>query len=83
MTGAVTVWGAAVGSGGMWWLYLYVGLATAGIILLGVLGIRVHAEVLRLSRQVGRSTDDLASACDGLRQAAEPLAGRAGNSSRG
>lgn len=66
----------------MWWLYLYVGLATAGIILLGVLGLRVYAEVLRLSRQVGRSTDDLARACDGLRRAAEPLAGRARNTSR-
>lgn len=73
----------AVESGGMWWLYLYVGLATAGILLLGVLGVRVHVEVLRLTHEVGRSADDLVRASDELRRAAEPLAGRVGDLSRG
>jgi uncharacterized membrane protein YciS (DUF1049 family) len=66
----------------MWWLYLYVGLATAGIVLLGILGIRVHTEVARLARQVGRSTDDLARAADDLRRAAAPPVGRVGGTSR-
>lgn len=66
----------------MWWLYLYTGLATAGIVLLGILGIRVYGEVTRLARQVGRSTDDLARAADDLRRAAEPMAARAGEVSR-
>jgi hypothetical protein len=63
----------------MWWLILYVGLAAAGIILLGVLGIRVYAELMRLSRQLAQSTDDLTRAFDELRRAGEPLADRAGN----
>lgn len=66
----------------MWWLYLYVGLSTAGILVLGVLAVRVFAEVQRLARQVARSTDDLTRAAERLSRAAEPLAERAGDISR-
>jgi hypothetical protein len=66
----------------MWWLYLYVGLATAGVLVLGVLGIRVFAEVQDLARQVGRSTGDLTRAAENLRRAAEPLAAQAGKAGR-
>jgi hypothetical protein len=66
----------------MWWLYLYVGLATTGILVLGVFAVRVFAEVHGLARQVGRSTDELARATEELRRAAEPLAARSGEISR-
>lgn len=66
----------------MWWLYLYVGLATAGIGVLGVLGIRVFAAVQGLSRQVGKSSEEIARVSEDLRRAAEPLARRAGDVSR-
>lgn len=66
----------------MWWLYLYVGLATAGLLLLGVLGVRVYGEVLRLARQVGRSSEILGRAAEELRRTAGPLAERAGEFSR-
>jgi hypothetical protein len=66
----------------MWWLCLYVGVATAGILLLGVLGIRVHTEVQGLARQLGRSAEELARASQDLRRAAEPLVRRAGDTAR-
>jgi hypothetical protein len=66
----------------MWLLYLYVGLATAGIFVLGVLGIRVFAEVRGLARQLGRSTDEISRASDDLRRVAEPVARRTGDSVR-
>jgi hypothetical protein len=66
----------------MWWLYLYVGLSTAGLLVLGVLALRVYAEVRGLARQVGRSADRLRHASDDLRRAAEPLARGAGELSR-
>ncbi|MET9878174.1 hypothetical protein ABZZ36_26595 [Actinacidiphila glaucinigra] len=66
----------------MWWLYLYVGLATAGLLVLGVLALRVYAEVRGLARQVGRSGDRLLQASEDLRRAAEPLARGAGELSR-
>lgn len=66
----------------MWWLYLYVGLATAGLLLLGVLGVRVYGEVLRLARQVDRSAEILGRASEELRRTAAPLAERAGELSR-
>ncbi|WP_329320078.1 hypothetical protein [Streptomyces sp. NBC_01262] len=66
----------------MWWLYLYVGLATAGILLLGVLGIRVFAAVQDLARQVGRSTDELSRASQDLSRVTEPLIRRAGDTAR-
>lgn len=66
----------------MWLIYLFVGLTTAGVLVLGVLGIRVFAEVRNLARQVGRSSEQLTRAADSLRRSAEPLAARAGDLSR-
>jgi UPF0716 family protein affecting phage T7 exclusion len=66
----------------MWWLYLYVGLATAGILLLGVLGIRVFAAVQELARQLGRSTDELSRVSQDLIRSTEPLVRRAGETTR-
>jgi hypothetical protein len=66
----------------MWCLYLSIGLATAGILTLGVLGMRVYAEVSALARQVAKSSDDLAKAAERLQRAAEPLARRSGDVSR-
>lgn len=62
----------------MWWLFLCVGLATAGLLVLGVLAVRVFAAVQELARQVARSTDALAAASDRLQRAARPVAERAG-----
>ncbi|MEU6851250.1 hypothetical protein ABZ901_15135 [Actinacidiphila alni] len=67
----------------MWWLYLYVGLSTAGLLVLGVLAIRVFAAVRELARQVAASTAALAAASDRMQRAARPLAERAGQISRG
>jgi hypothetical protein len=66
----------------MWWLCFYVGLAAAGILLLGVLGIRVFAAVHDLARQLGRSTDELSRASQDLSRASEPLIRRAGHTAR-
>jgi hypothetical protein len=67
----------------MWWLFLYVGLSTAGLLVLGVLAVRVFAAVQELARQVAASADALAAASDRLQRAARPLAERAGQISRG
>jgi hypothetical protein len=67
----------------MWWLYLSVGLATAGLLVLGVLAIRVFTAVQELARQVAAGTDALAAASDRLQRAARPVAERAGHISRG
>jgi hypothetical protein len=66
----------------MCWLCLSLGLAAAGILTLGVLGLRVYAEVSALARQVGKSSDDLAKATERLQRAAEPLVRRSGDVSR-
>lgn len=66
----------------MWWLYFYVGLATAGMLVLGVLGIRVFAAVQDLSRQLGRSTDELSRASQDLIRVTEPLVTRTGDTAR-
>lgn len=66
----------------MWWLYFYVGLSTAGLLVLGVLAVRVFAAVQGLAREVARSTEALAAATDRLQRAARPVAERAGEISR-
>ncbi|MDX6355213.1 MAG: hypothetical protein QOF98_2116 [Streptomyces sp.] len=66
----------------MWWLFLYVGLSTAGLLVLGVLAVRVFVAGQELARQVAAATDALTRASDQLRRAAEPVAGRAGDISR-
>lgn len=67
----------------MWWLYLCVGLATAGLLVLGALAVRVFLAVEELARQVAASTDAFAAAGERLQQAARPVAERAGQISRG
>jgi hypothetical protein len=66
----------------MWWLFLCVGLSTAGLLVLGVLAVRVFLAVQALARQVATSTEALTRAGDRLRRAAEPLAERTGDISR-
>jgi hypothetical protein len=66
----------------MLWLFLSVGLATAGLLVLGVLAIRVFLAVRQLAGQVAAGTEALTRASERLRRAAEPVAERAGEISR-
>jgi hypothetical protein len=66
----------------MWWLFLYVGLSTAGLLVLGVLAVRVFLAVQELGRQVAAGTEALTRASERLRRAAEPMAERTGEISR-
>ena len=66
----------------MWWLFLYVGLSAAGLLVLGVLAVRVFLAVRELARQVADSHDRLTRAGDELQRAARPVAERAGEISR-
>jgi hypothetical protein len=66
----------------MWWLIVYVGVATAGLLVLGVLAVRVFTAVAELGRQVAAGTDALALASERLQRAARPVAERAGEISR-
>lgn len=66
----------------MWWLMAYVGLSAAGLIVLGVLAVRVFLAGQELARQVGASTQALADAVERLQRDAEPVAERAGEISR-
>ncbi|WP_405579416.1 hypothetical protein [Streptomyces sp. NBC_01190] len=66
----------------MWLLIVSVGLATAGLLILGVLAIRVFLAVRELARQVAAGTEALTRASDRLQRAARPMAGRAGEISR-
>lgn len=66
----------------MWWLFACVGLSTAGLLVLGVLALRVWAAVEELARQVARSTAVLAEAGERLARTARPAAGRTGEISR-
>jgi hypothetical protein len=66
----------------MWWLFACVGLAAAGLLVLGVLAVRVHLAVQDLARQVAESSRALTVAGDRLQRAADRLGGRAGEMSR-
>ncbi|GAA1907102.1 hypothetical protein [Streptantibioticus ferralitis] len=66
----------------MLWILLATALAFCGIAVLGVLGIRVYVEVRRLARQIGDSSQALASAAEEFQRDAEPLAARAGTAVR-
>jgi hypothetical protein len=66
----------------MWWLFVVVGLATAGLLVLGVLSARVYAEVRALARQVAAGSQALGLAGERLQRAAHPVAERAGRISR-
>jgi hypothetical protein len=66
----------------MWWLFAVVGLSTAGLLVLGVLAVRVYLAVEDLARQVAESTRALSAATDRLQQAAGRVSTRAGEISR-
>jgi hypothetical protein len=65
-----------------WAVLAVVAPATAGLLVLGWLGVRVYRDVLRLSREVDSGVRRIASAAAHLERAAEPLARRAGELTR-
>lgn len=66
----------------MWWLMACVAVSAAGLIVLGVLAVRVFLAGQDLARQVGVSAQALADAVERLQRDAEPVAERAGEISR-
>ena len=66
----------------MWWLFVYVALSAAGLLVLGALAIRVFLAVQALARQVEAGTAALTAAGERLRRAAGPVAERGGEISR-
>ncbi|MFE6688823.1 hypothetical protein ACFVFQ_20415 [Streptomyces sp. NPDC057743] len=60
----------------MFWPMLAVVLGFLGIAVLGVLAVRVFAQVRRLSREVGTATERIQRATEDLERAAVPLASR-------
>lgn len=66
----------------MWWLFLSVGLAAAGLMVLAVFAARVFTAVGELAAQVAASTEALTAAGDRLQRAAAPVAKRAGEITR-
>lgn len=61
----------------MWWIFLSVGLAAAGLLVLAVFAARVFTAVRELAAQVAASSEALAAAGDRLQRAAAPVAKRA------
>ncbi|MET7641942.1 hypothetical protein [Streptomyces sp. NPDC005438] len=57
---------------------LLIALSFCGLVVLGVLSVRVGLEVRRLSRAVGDSSERIARAAEELERAATPLAGDSG-----
>ncbi|MBY8884405.1 MULTISPECIES: hypothetical protein [Streptomycetaceae] len=66
----------------MLWLFVWTGLAFCGIAVLGVLAIRVHLEVRRLSASIAAGSRAIAGAAEEFQRTAEPLAVRAGEIAR-
>ncbi|MCF3174217.1 hypothetical protein IPZ61_12930 [Streptomyces sioyaensis] len=66
----------------MLWPMIAIALGFAGIAVLGVLAVRVFAEVRRLARQVGASSEQIQRAADDLERAATPLASRMSGTGR-
>lgn len=66
----------------MGWLFLSVGLAAAGLLVLAVFAARVFTAVRELAAQVAVSTEALAAAGDRFQRAAAPVAQRAGEITR-
>ncbi|MEK2473319.1 MULTISPECIES: hypothetical protein [Streptomyces] len=60
----------------MLWPMIAVALGFLGIAVLGVLALRVFAEVRRLAREVGTATERIQRAAQDLERAAVPLASR-------
>ena len=61
-----------------WMIIAAVGLATAGLLVLGGLAVRVYREVLVLSRELDAGARRISGAVRSLEFAAEPVARRAG-----
>ena len=66
-----------------WVIFSVVGLATAGLLVLGWLSLRVYLEVARLARQLDAGARRITQAASGLERAAEPVARRAGSLGQG
>ena len=66
----------------MWSTFAWVGLASAGLLVLAVPAVRVAVAVRELAVQVRASTEALAAAGERLQRAARPVAERAGEISR-
>ncbi|MFG1807114.1 hypothetical protein [Streptomyces sp. NPDC049040] len=66
----------------MWWLFVSVGLAAAGLAVLAVFAARVFSAVGELSAQVAAGSEALAAAGERLQRAADPLARQAGEIAR-
>jgi hypothetical protein len=66
-----------------WLIEAVVALATAGLLVLGCLGVRVYRDVCRLSRALDTGARRVALAAGGLEAAAEPLARASGEALRG
>ncbi|GAA2481861.1 hypothetical protein ACFW9F_12200 [Streptomyces sp. NPDC059506] len=64
------------------WLFLFVALSTAAILLLGTLAVRVFLEARRLGLQVDESARRFAAAAEALERAAVPVAEHAGRAGR-
>jgi len=62
-----------------WVIVCVVGLATAGLLVLGRLALRVYAEVGRLARELDASGRRISQAAGAVERAAEPVARRAGD----
>ncbi|MFF2813029.1 hypothetical protein ACO0M4_26870 [Streptomyces sp. RGM 3693] len=60
----------------MLWPMIAIALGFLGIAVLGVLAVRVFAEVRRLAREVGTATERIQRATEDLERAAVPLASR-------
>ncbi|ARF54509.1 hypothetical protein [Streptomyces gilvosporeus] len=58
----------------MLWPMIAVALGFLGIAVLGVLAVRVFAEVRRLARQIGVASERIQRAAEDLERAATPLA---------
>ncbi|MFC9234411.1 hypothetical protein ACFTZI_36495 [Streptomyces decoyicus] len=67
----------------MLWPMIAIALGFAGIAVLGVLAVRVFAEVRRLARQVGATSERIQQAAEDLERAAVPLASRMHETGRG
>lgn len=61
----------------MLWPMLALALAFCGLVVLGVLAIRVFVEVRRLAGQLASSSQQIMRAAEDLEQAAGPLASSA------
>ncbi|MEX2971262.1 hypothetical protein [Streptomyces sp. C184] len=66
----------------MLWPMIAIALGFVGIAVLGVLAVRVFAEVRRLARQVGVASEQIQRAADDLERAATPLASRMSGTGR-